>query len=83
MTNKILQYFNPIFMFKAILDSSLFGVCQRIGEKVNLSSQRIRLYFIYTSFLTLGSPIFIYLILLFWMNVRSYNREARNRVWDL
>ena len=70
-------------MFKAILDSSLFGVCQRIGEKVNLSSQRIRLYFIYTSFLTLGSPIFIYLILLFWMNVRSYNREARNRVWDL
>lgn len=70
-------------MFKAILDSSLFGVCQRIGEKVNLSSQRIRLYFIYASFLTLGSPLFIYLILLFWMNVRSYNREARNRVWDL
>lgn len=70
-------------MFKSILDSSLFGVCQRIGEKINLSSQRIRLYFIYTSFLTLGSPIFIYLILLFWMNVRSYNREARTTVWDL
>ena len=70
-------------MYKWLLNSSLYGVCQRIGEKLNVSSQRIRLYFIYTSFLTLGSPIFIYLILLFWMNVRKYNRESRARVWDL
>ena len=70
-------------MYKWLLNTQLFGVCQKIGDKANLSSQRIRLYFIYTSFLTLGSPIFIYLILLFWMNIRQHFRESRARIWDI
>ena len=70
-------------MYKWLLNTGLYGVCERTGEKLNVSSQRIRLYFIYTSFLTLGSPVFVYLILLFWMNIRKYNRENRTRVWDL
>ena len=42
-----------------------FGVCTHLGEKFKISTSSIRLYFIYTSFLTMGSPVIIYLILAF------------------
>lgn len=58
------------------VEKQFFGVCSRIGEIMGISSNIIRLYFIYTSFLTFGSPIIIYLALAFWMNVRRYLRRG-------
>ncbi|MBC7426026.1 MAG: PspC domain-containing protein [Bacteroidia bacterium] len=69
--------------FKFFIESQAFGVCTRMGEKFGLSTRRIRMFFIYASFLTMGSPIIIYMILVFWMNMRQYNRERRTAVWDL
>jgi len=66
-------------MMKYILyffEKQAFGVCNRLGELLGISSTIIRLYFIYLSFLTFGSPIIIYLFLAFWMNVRRYLRRA-------
>ncbi len=54
------------------LEKSAFGVCQRIGELLKINPARIRLYFIYLSFITFGSPLVIYLIMAFWMNIRKY-----------
>ena len=68
---------------KYAIEKSAFGVCETLGEKLGISSGRIRLYFIYTSCLTLGSPIIFYLIAAFWLNVRRYQSERRTRVWDL
>jgi len=48
-----------------------------------LCTKRIRLFFIYTTFLTLGSPLIIYMILAFWMNIKNYYYEKRTAVWDL
>ncbi len=70
-------------MLKQYIEKGLFGVCQKIGDKFNISTHRIRLYFIYTSFLTFGSPIFIYLICLFWLNFKAYKREAKKSIWEL
>lgn len=68
---------------KTYFEHHAFGVCTRIGEKFNISIANIRLYFIYASFLTLGSPVIIYLVLAFWMNIRKYIREANKpTVWD-
>jgi hypothetical protein len=39
---------------------------------MNIASSKIRLWFIYISFLTLGSPIIVYMILAFWMNLKRY-----------
>lgn len=50
----------------------VFGVCTAIGEKIGIATSTIRKYFIYISFLTMGSPIIIYLFIAFWMNVRRY-----------
>ena len=58
-----------------------FGVCERLGEKLGIATSNIRLFFIYASFLTLGSPVLVYLALAFIMNIRKYVRK-RNPVWD-
>jgi phage shock protein PspC (stress-responsive transcriptional regulator) len=68
---------------KYAIEKNAFGVCETLGEKLGISSGRIRLYFIYTSCLTLGSPIIFYLIAAFWLNVRRFQSERRTRVWDL
>lgn len=49
-----------------------FGVCQAIGEYFSISPAKIRTWFIYISFLTMGSPLIIYFILAFWMNIKNY-----------
>lgn len=65
-----------------IIERSAFGVCQNIGERVGIKASKIRMYFIYTSFLTFGSPLIIYLVLAFWMNVRRYFTRKRDYLWD-
>ncbi|RYD98790.1 MAG: PspC domain-containing protein [Sphingobacteriales bacterium] len=57
---------------KSFVEYQAFGVCTKLGEKMNIASSKIRLWFIYISFLTLGSPIIIYMILAFWMNLKKY-----------
>jgi phage shock protein C len=69
---------------KYLVESRLFGVCAKLGEKLHFSASSIRIYFIYASFFTLGSPILIYLILAFWMEVRKHLRGNQNpSVWEL
>ena len=49
-----------------------FGVCSAIGERLGIATSRTRMWFIYISFLTLGSPVIIYMVLAFWMNIKRY-----------
>lgn len=72
-----------MLIFKSLIEQTAYGVCTKIGEKMGLSTKRIRLFFVYSSFLTLGSPLIVYMILAFWMNMRNYAREKRTAVWDL
>jgi len=71
---KRIQYF---------IETQAFGVCTMLGEKLGIASSSIRLSFIYVSFFTMGSPVLIYFILAFWMNVSKSLRRERNTVWDL
>ncbi|WP_299824532.1 PspC domain-containing protein [uncultured Pontibacter sp.] len=71
---KRLQYF---------IESQAFGVCTMLGEKLGFATSSIRLTFIYVSFLTMGSPVLVYLMLAFWMNVSKHLRRERSTVWDL
>jgi phage shock protein C len=70
-------------LVKYAIEKSAFGVCNAMGEKLGISTRRIRLYFIYTSCLTLGSPVLFYLIGAFLLNMKRYQLESRTRVWDL
>jgi len=68
---------------KDFFERQAFGVCTAIGERLQMRSSVIRLFFIYTSFLTIGSPIIIYMILAFWIKMKSYVKSRRTSVWDL
>jgi phage shock protein PspC (stress-responsive transcriptional regulator) len=63
------------------IEWNAFGVCTAIGERFGIATSRIRQYFIYTSLLTMGSPIIIYLVLAFWRNMRKYMMSARRNPW--
>ena len=62
---------------RTIIEPQIFGVCNAIGEKMGIASSRIRMWFIYISFLTFGSPLIIYMILAFWLNIKNYIYSAR------
>ncbi len=66
-----------------IIEMSVYGVCSYLGRKLSMPSKRVRLFFIYTSFIALGSPIIIYLILTFVLNLRYMINNKRNPVWDI
>jgi phage shock protein PspC (stress-responsive transcriptional regulator) len=57
---------------KNFIEWKAFGVCSAIGDRLGVATSKIRLWFIYISFLTMGSPIIVYMILAFWMNLKRY-----------
>ncbi|KAA3644459.1 MAG: PspC family transcriptional regulator [Bacteroidetes bacterium] len=61
-----------------------FGVCEWWGLKLGLKTSRIRLFFIYFSFITFGSPLLIYLIMAFILEHKYFFKlKRRNTIWDL
>lgn len=66
------------------VESQIFGVCSTLGEKLSISASSIRLYFIYATFLTFGSPIIIYLVMAFWLEIRTHLRRHNSpTIWEL
>ncbi|MDE3143269.1 MAG: PspC domain-containing protein [Bacteroidota bacterium] len=69
---------------REIVEMQAFGVCSAIGDRLGVASSRIRMWFIYISFLTMGSPVIIYMILAFARNIKNYILAAkRNPLRDL
>ena len=67
--------------FKSFIEWNAFGVCTAIGARLGISTSKIRQYFIYTSILTMGSPVIIYMVLAFWRNMRKYISAAKRNPW--
>lgn len=63
--------------FKNFIEWQAFGVCSAIGDKMGIAAARIRMWFMYISFLTVGSPVIVYMVLAFWMNIKRYITAAR------
>ena len=67
-------------------ETQAFGVCEWWGNKLGISITKIRMYFIYLSFFTVGSPVIIYFIMAFILEHKKYFKPLRNKrrsVWDL
>ena len=67
---------------KFFVESKVFGVCTYLGERLNMPRKDIRLFFIYLSFITAGSPVLIYLILAFLLKMRDLLNGEREAIWD-
>jgi phage shock protein PspC (stress-responsive transcriptional regulator) len=60
-----------IQQWRDALERRGFEVCYRLGRRLNIPPRKIRMYFIYTSFVALGSPIIVYLILAFFLQIKD------------
>ena len=60
-----------------------FNVSSRLGDRMGIKASRIRLFFIYASFMTLGSPLIIYFALAFVMQIKDSINSRRTSVFDL
>lgn len=62
-----------------------FGVCTWWGSKLGINSGRIRKAFIYTSFITFGSPLVVYLAMAFILENKDYFKPntRKSSIWDL
>jgi phage shock protein PspC (stress-responsive transcriptional regulator) len=69
------------FKIQHFFEFYAFGVCTKLGEKLGIATSSIRLFFIYASFITFGSPVILYLALAFVMNMRKHLRK-RSPIWD-
>ena len=77
-------------MFQAILnffEKQAFGVCTWWGRKLGVKTQNIRLSFIYLSFITFGSTLFIYLVMAFVLEnkpvFKFWEKSKRKSIWEL
>ncbi|HEX4887744.1 MAG TPA: PspC family transcriptional regulator [Luteibaculaceae bacterium] len=62
-----------------------FGVCTWWGKKLGIDSNRIRKTFIYTSFITFGSPLIIYMAMAFILENKEYFKPGGRKspsVWE-
>ena len=57
---------------KDFFELHAFGVCTAIGERLGIATSKIRMWFIYISFLTFGSPVIVYMVLAFWRSIRRH-----------
>lgn len=73
-------------MFQRIVtffEKQSFGVCTYLAERLNISISKIRLFFIYASFLAVGFPIVFYILAALVLDVRHYIKKIRLWVWDV
>lgn len=59
-----------------------FGVCSYLGERFGISISKIRLFFIYTSFLAVGFPIIFYFLAGIVLDIRNYVKRIRYTIRD-
>lgn len=67
---------------RSFVETKFFGVCSYLGDKLMMPSGKIRLFFIYSTFFAVGSPVIIYLTMAFILNLRDYVKGRRSPVWD-
>jgi len=70
-------------ILRNILDKQTFGICSFTAEYLNMKASSVRLFFIYSSFLTLGSPLLAYFIMVFVLRLKELVNSKRTTVFDL
>jgi phage shock protein C len=73
MIEKLIGYF----------EKQAFGVCAWWGDRLGLPTVYIRLFFIYSSFFTLGVSFIVYMNMAFFLRIFRFIFERRRSVWEM
>lgn len=68
--------------FITFFEKRSFGVCTYLGERLNISISKIRLFFIYSSFLAVGFPLIFYVCAALVLDIRNYIRPKRSNALE-
>jgi phage shock protein PspC (stress-responsive transcriptional regulator) len=63
---------------KSFFEIYAFGVCEYIGQKFDISNRKVRLLFIYVSFITVGSTLLVYFTLAAMLQVKNLLKKRRS-----
>ena len=77
------RFFQKVIFF---FEMQSYGVCSWWARKLGINSTKVRLGFIYFSFIALGSPVLIYLIMAWILEHKHYFqlKSKRSRsIWEL
>lgn len=72
-----------IYNIRYYLEKHGFYVSSRLADKIGMRAGSVRLFFIYTSFFTLGIGFIFYLTLAFWLKLKDLIYTKRTSVFDL
>ncbi len=73
-------------MFQRIVtffEKRSFGVSTYLANCLNMSTAKVRLFFIYSSFLAVGFPVLFYITAAVLLDIRLYMKKVRLKVWDI
>ncbi|HSP13021.1 PspC domain-containing protein [Salegentibacter sp.] len=74
---------NLIYKIRYYFERHGFYVSSRLADKIGMRAKSVRLFFIYTSFFTLGIGFIVYLTLAFWLKLKDLVYTKRSSVFDL
>lgn len=60
-----------------------FGVSAYLAERFNFSTSKVRLFFIYSSFLAVGFPIIVYFLAAIVLDIRRYFKQRKSDIWEM
>jgi phage shock protein PspC (stress-responsive transcriptional regulator) len=63
-----------------------YGVCEWWARKLGIRTTKVRLGFIYFSFVALGSPLLIYLVMAWLLEHKHYftlSSKRKRSIWEL
>lgn len=60
-----------------------FGVSAYLAQKLHMRTSKVRLFFIYASFLAVGFPILFYILAAVILDIRHYMKRSRLNIWDI
>ncbi|MFJ1323139.1 hypothetical protein ACILDT_09015 [Capnocytophaga canis] len=72
-----------LFDFRFFLEKHGFAVSSRIAEKLGVRAKDVRIFFIYSTFATLGAWFGIYLLLASLLRIKDLFYTKRSSVFDL
>lgn len=72
-----------IYNLRYFLERHGFYVSSRLADRLGMRAKNVRIFFIYTSFATLGVSFAVYLTLAFWLKLKDLVYTKRSSVFDL
>ena len=72
-----------LYNLRHFLERNGFYVSSRLADRLGMRAKNVRIFFIYSTFATIGFGFIVYLILAFWLKLKDLVYTKRTSVFDL